>query len=814
MKKKIYPVLLIAALSMTACTEILEPNVEYGSNTYINDYSALVAAVNDLNRSLQERFDALNKLLKDGMADIKLSIDGNTGAITILSEKTESGLADINSQLFAGFNKLNEQMTTLTSEVGKQGQAIVYAMNQNGEILRLQIDTTGKLIAAQILASANALVDVINNQGNTLAERVAALTAAVKGGFADVKVSIDKNTGAITLQDQHLQAGLNNINGTLLNGFTALKTSVDESGNKVVTAIKDTGEVLRLVIDEKGNLISATIEAQAGLLIAAINNQTSTLEARFNALTQALDEGLAKVKVSIDANTGEIKLLNEKTQESLGLINTSITEGFRKLNQTVDDKGNKIVTAIGTQTDAINEQGQLLQITISNTGEALATKIIGSISELNETLSSQNAVLQSKLEAINLALTTGLADVKAANTKVGEILDLRLEAIDAKLSGTNSQLSAINSQLSALNGNIALMNANITIGYTTIKSSIDKLTGKMEVQLQNNTKALVAMDKNMQASMKALKETVEKQGGKIVTAIGENGEVLVTAIDKNGEVISAAITKQGEDITGAIGEVKDEIGTSTITISTVIAGVVDAIEAQQAALEKAIADGAAAVVKSNGELKTAITAAIKSLEDKQDANAKEQIELLKKMLADNGIYKNPDDNSSIYMDPKMWAIVELFGSNSQLYKAVEKMITEVAVPTFMGRLYYADNDGTTKKGAATDLNIQQRSINETALVAGKLQPMDLANGKQVIRVAKAAETLTYLLTTPKPIICVTMIDANGRSTPFLMESSTSKSIMTTTRAYQNGKILYVIRANVYYKKIATAGLPSYEYPTW
>ena len=37
-----------AALSMTACTDITETTVDYGGNTFINDYSSLVDAVNNL----------------------------------------------------------------------------------------------------------------------------------------------------------------------------------------------------------------------------------------------------------------------------------------------------------------------------------------------------------------------------------------------------------------------------------------------------------------------------------------------------------------------------------------------------------------------------------------------------------------------------------------------------------------------------------------------------------------------------------------------------------------------------------------------
>ena len=48
MKKKFYPMLLVAALSMTACTDITGTTADYGGNTFINDYSSLVDAVNNL----------------------------------------------------------------------------------------------------------------------------------------------------------------------------------------------------------------------------------------------------------------------------------------------------------------------------------------------------------------------------------------------------------------------------------------------------------------------------------------------------------------------------------------------------------------------------------------------------------------------------------------------------------------------------------------------------------------------------------------------------------------------------------------------
>lgn len=70
MKKAFIPFLVASMLSTTSCTELFEPTVDYGDQTYINDYSALVTVGNDLNKSTGEIFEALNKLLDKNMADI------------------------------------------------------------------------------------------------------------------------------------------------------------------------------------------------------------------------------------------------------------------------------------------------------------------------------------------------------------------------------------------------------------------------------------------------------------------------------------------------------------------------------------------------------------------------------------------------------------------------------------------------------------------------------------------------------------------------------------------------------------------------
>lgn len=893
MKKKIYPMLFVAALSLSACTEVLEPNVDYGGNTFINDYSALVDAVNNLNKTLQERFDALNQLLKGNMVDIKLAIDSNTGAIKVLSEKTEQGLKDVNTSIFNGF-------TTLSGKIDEQGKSIVVAMNNNGELLRLQIDETGKLLSTSLLNSTDAIVKAINDQTKSLEERFAILDASLKAGFTDVKVSVDKNTGAITLLDKNTNASLEKINGsltdgfkllkeqisttgndviyaldsngnllrvelgkqqealsativgqttkliaaindqtstlakriealstvvetglknvvvsvdkntgaitlldqntqvslnginmslgkidgTLISGFQAIKTEISTTGGNIITALDTNGNLLRLELDKQQKLLSATIVTQTNKLAKAINDQTASLNSRFKALTFALSTGLVGIMVEIDKNTGAIKTLDTNTQASLGTLNTTILNGFNKLNETVDDKGNKIVTAIGTQTDAIGtqteaikKQGKLLRMTITKSGKLIATEIVGSINTLNATLASQNALLESKLDAINTAISSGLAKVTAEERRIGRTLLFGLTAINIQLKGTNTELQNANAQLKTLNTTLKDLNKNLVSGFKTVGNSINKMSGELSVKLADNTNAIVNMEGSMKNNLKSLKDAVDKQGGDIVTAIDKNGKVVAAAIDKNGNVISTAIV-----------------------------GVVDAIKKQTADLNKAITDGTASVVASNGELKTAIEKAIKSLENKQDANAKEQIELLKKMLADNGIYKNPDDNSSIYVDPRLWDVI-YYGD---LREVIAKMLTVAEEPSLTYSAEYAARDNELEN-VSTEVWVEKIGNGLATLAAGTLQPMDLANGKQVIRVTKVIPNITYRIASlsDKKIVRINYIDSAGKSaiTPNNM------GVIRTFYTYVNGIITSVVKCNIYLEPNATVtSIPEYTWP--
>lgn len=405
MKKAFIPFLVAGMLSTTSCTELFEPTVDYGDQTYINDYSALVAAVNDLNKSTGERFEALNKLLNKNMADIKLSIDGNTGAINAIGENMEDGFSAINTTLFNGFSALGKQI----DETGKQ---LVYAINENGELLRLEIDKTGKLISAQIEESANKLVATINSLTATLEEKFDALTLITKAGFAEVSVKIDKLDKTLDVQLTDVNNNLGTLNTTMFNGFKALNTTIDANGNKLVTAMNENGELLCLKIDETGKLISAEIKKSADALVAVINSQTATLEEKFNALNGMITAGFANVSTQIGKVGEQLHLDIQDIHADLGTLNTTMAEGFTTLSTKIDANGNTIATAINAQGEkleiAIGKNGEVISAKIKDFQDAYATaeaaelakmaEVVGAINDLTKANNENSANLINKLE--------------------------------------------------------------------------------------------------------------------------------------------------------------------------------------------------------------------------------------------------------------------------------------------------------------------------------------------------------------------------------------------------------------------------------
>lgn len=378
-KKSLVMLLTAATLGLGSCNDIQDLDVNFGDRTYINDYKGLIDAVNDLNLSLKERMNALSQLLKEGIADIKLSIDANTGAITIVGQNVatldgnmKDGLSTINTSLFNGFQ-------SVCTQIDNTGKTFVAAIDDNGNLLRLQIDNTGKLLSTQMITSTQELTSVMKENNTSLAEKLGLIDAAIKAGFTSteqgqtgLKEALKEAINALTAE---VKAG-NKSNADALaevkNAVTSLTTSLETKLAAIETANKEGLATLA----QKNDLISAAISA---------------LKDEVKAGNKSNEDALKEIKAAVASQTTSLA-------EKIALVQSAVATGFANENTTLTSMTSDLKTAI----DNLKTEVQT-----GNTNNATyLSQMVSGLTALNTTMGTTNT----QLGNIKDVLTKELAD--------------------------------------------------------------------------------------------------------------------------------------------------------------------------------------------------------------------------------------------------------------------------------------------------------------------------------------------------------------------------------------------------------------------
>lgn len=562
--KGIVALALVMSGAMTSCTDEFAPNVNFGATTFINDYSKLVDAVNNLTKNMNDRFEALNTILDQGFAYVQVSIDENTGAIkaqtTTLDgtlNSVQSTLDKINTSVFNGFKALNETVVSLDEHV-------VYALNDNGEILKLQLDKTGKLLSAQIETSTSSLVSTLNSNNSSLVDKLSALETTINSGLVDLKVQVKATGDQLDVQLGNINSSVNAASEAqvkalgelavkMLEGFTAVKTSVDTAGNKVVTSMDKNGNLLRTTIDSNGKLVSTTIAESVSALIKQLQNSTAALSYRLKAINSTIETGLFDIKVQVK-NTGdqisvEVGNVNSSIQaaskaecEKLASLIETILNGFTvvdtqmgtmnsnlgTINTTIGDKGDLIVTAI-------DQNGQTIALQIDKSGNLIACQVRDSLGEIGQILADQTQTLKKRINALNEALSTGLATLTAQVNTTGVALETKLGKINTSINNASKaeveQLSGIATQL--LNG------------FTVLDTRLTKVNGEIK---------------------------------NLVSAVNANGEIIKVAIDGVGKIVEV-------NVCGSLADISAKLESANSTLEQKLASIAEAVNAGVGQLE-------------------------------------------------------------------------------------------------------------------------------------------------------------------------------------------------------------------------------------
>lgn len=342
MKQYLSAVFLAMLISVTSCTENYQSSIDFGDNTYINDYSELANAINDLTKTLDERLLALNQLLESNLVAIKVSIDAQTNAITAQTTALEEGLGNLNASLIEGF-------AALKVSIDNQGDKTVSALNKNGELISLHIDQAGELIAAELKATTASLIDCLNANTTTLAgkldninSKLGAVNQAISDGFILIQGEQVTANGNLANLDASIQALITQVAASaqsILTGITTLQATLDTQLNTLTLSVDGVKtEIIQLSAGQVAALtaLQEEVESQGGKLEYAILNDESVvvnalgalgnvLKSELISLTQSLTTQTSTLKQAIEANTSAMA-------NALGLTTTELQNLIRAIN--------------------------------------------------------------------------------------------------------------------------------------------------------------------------------------------------------------------------------------------------------------------------------------------------------------------------------------------------------------------------------------------------------------------------------------------------------------------------------------------------
>ena len=454
--------------------------------------------------------------------------------------------------------EINAQWTYITD-----WSKLVEAINNQSARMTIAIEGLGDNLTAKLDANGRLIMNAIDQNGQTVSSAITSGfsgTNQILGTMGDnIVAGINANTAAIIRFDENTQRS-----------FTNLMNTITQENAKLILAIGNVeGQVraVALAVDQNGNVIKAAISDAATLL----NN---TLLAQNTLLSTKADEMKTEIINLSDANSSAISALKDQMQSSLASVETATTTGFTNLTTKTETGmealGNKLSEINGSITlGAANITAQMVTSTSSING-TLQDGFSGIKSQLNTSLDAIVTIIQTKGNAIadaidrnTTATTTAGTDIKAAISTFDTNTQAKLKALAKQLKASGEEIQSVlttlldensalvtvinekgetiaqgivdvKTELAALNQNITNMNQILSEKSDLIIAAID-----------DNTKAIGKLDKNLRKSLGNMQEEIATQGGAIVGGIATMSQELNGSIFNLQEALVAEISANG-----------------------------------------------------------------------------------------------------------------------------------------------------------------------------------------------------------------------------------------------------------------------------
>ena len=276
----------LCLLLLTSCSEG-SPEM---SISFESDYSQLVTAIENVNRSLSDRMSLLDAAMESGLTD-------NRSAIALVRKAVESLGGDMEKKLAAVSEAVKSQGTSLETKLALI-EAAADAGFADAQARQVLLQEALASLGGSLEEKMTALEAVVRKQTTDLDTKLDLIEAAVKDGLADseaaqglMKEALASLGGSMEQQLAAIDSTLGSQQTTLSAKLALIETALQEG----FAEGKTRQELIQQALDSLGGSQAEKLAA----IDSALTSQTAGLTAKLSLIEAALTSGFSSGATAI-----------------------------------------------------------------------------------------------------------------------------------------------------------------------------------------------------------------------------------------------------------------------------------------------------------------------------------------------------------------------------------------------------------------------------------------------------------------------------------------------------------------------------------
>ena len=487
------------------------------------------------------------------------------------------------------------------------------------------------------------IIDAIKGVDKTLAQKLAAIEAAVQDGFADDKAAKELITAAVASLSGKAADKLATVEAAVQAQTASFETKlalIEAAAKEGFASGAAQQELLRQAVEALGG----TLEEKLAAIEKAVTSQTASLETKIGLVEAAVQEGLADgtsaqelLKAAIESTGGTLaekiaaieRAIGSQTTDlgaKLGLIETAVKEGFAEakaqqaliqtaldsLSGTAEEKLAAIEKAVTSQTASLETKLDLIDAAVSDPEaayellkkalESLGGTLAAKLAAIETAIGSETTDLSAKLGLIETAVKEGLTGEVSQQTLIAAALDSLSGDLEGKLAALEK---AVTSQTSSLETKLIAIETAVSKGFASekdqldlIRKAIETLSGTTEKKLEAIEKVVTSQTTSLGTKLTTIETALKNGIGNVTTAQGQIQQALTslpgTIAEKIGE-ITKALSEQKTSLDTYLSLIEQAIKNGFADskdkqdlIETAIKGLGDTVEVVMKKLQEAM----------------------------------------------------------------------------------------------------------------------------------------------------------------------------------------------------------------------------------